>query len=74
MPGALKYGAQSEVAMRPCSVTIELGPVFIWAACVRRRHGKGAPGRNRAQEAWILAAPENPAQPAKSFCTPVSKG
>ena len=27
MPGALKDGAQSEVALRPCSVTIELGLV-----------------------------------------------
>ena len=41
---------------------------------MRRRHGKGAPGRNRAQKAWFLAAPENPAQPNKSFYKAVSKG
>ncbi len=74
MPGALKDGAQSEVALRPCSVPIELGLVSVWTACVRRRHGKGAPGRNRAQKAWFLAAPENPAQPTKSPCMAVSKG
>ena len=74
MSGALKYGAQSEVALRPCFVTIELGLVSVWTACVRRRQGKAAPGRNRAQKAWFLAPPENPAQPAKSSCTAVLKG
>ena len=71
---ALKYGAQSEVAMRPCPVTIELGLVSVWTARVRRRQGKEAPGRNRAQWAWFLAAPEYPAQPARTFCRAVSKG
>jgi hypothetical protein len=45
---ALKDGAQSEVALRPCSVTIELGLVTVWTACVRRRRGKGAPAGNPA--------------------------
>jgi hypothetical protein len=71
---ALKDGAQSEVALRPCSVTIELGLVSVSTPCVRRGQGKGAPGRKRAQKAWFLAAPENPAQPTESSCTAVSKG
>jgi hypothetical protein len=74
LPGALKDGAQSEGALRPCSATIELGLVSVWTACVRRRQGKGTPGRNRAQKAWFLAAPENPAQPTKRTCLAVSKG
>jgi hypothetical protein len=55
-----------EVSLRPRSVTIELGVVSVWTAYVRRRQGKGAPGRNGAQKAWFLAAPENPAQPNKN--------
>ena len=74
MPGALKHGAQSKVALRRCSVTIELGRVFVWTACVRRRQGNGGPGGNHAEEARFLAPPENPAQPTKSSCTAVSKG
>ncbi len=74
MPDALIDGAQSELALKPCCVTIELGLVSVWTACVRRRQGKGAPGGNRAQKAWFLAPPENPAQPTKSSCTAVSKG
>ena len=47
---------------------MELGLVFIWAACVRRRQGKGVPGENIVEKAWFLAPPENPAQPT---CPPV---
>ncbi|MGD9075449.1 MAG: hypothetical protein PVJ69_09575, partial [Desulfobacteraceae bacterium] len=68
MPGALKRGGQTAVALRPCSVTIELAPVSVWTACVRRRQGKGCPGGNHAEKARFLAPAENPAQPAKSSC------
>jgi hypothetical protein len=71
LPGALEDGAQRGVAIRPCSVNIELGLVSVWTACVRRRQGKGVHRRNRAQKAWFLDPPENPAQPTKSPCTAV---
>ncbi len=69
--GALKDGAQSEDALRLSSVIIEPGLGCFSKACVRRRHGKGAPGKKRAQKAWFLAAPENPVQPGKSPCAAV---
>ncbi len=73
MLGALKDGAQSEVALRLSSVIIEPGLVSFSKACVRRRHGKRAPGKKRAKKAWFLAAPENPAQPNKRSCAAVLK-
>ncbi len=74
MLGAPKDGAQREAALRLCSVTIEPGLVSHSTACVRRRQSKGVPGKKRAQKAWFLAAPENPAQPTKTSCAAVSKG
>jgi hypothetical protein len=46
--GAHKYGARTELALRPCFASIELGLVSIWTACVRGPQGNGVPGTNRA--------------------------
>lgn len=40
LSGALKNGAQSEVALRPCSVTVELGLVSVWGVGVPRPQGR----------------------------------
>jgi len=69
LPSAFEDGAQSGVALRPRSLILELGLLSVWTACVRRRQGNGVVERNPAQKAWFLAAPENPAQPAKSSFT-----
>ena len=68
---ALKDGAQAEGVLKPRSVTVNLGLVYAWTACVRGREGRGVPGVNSVKKAWFLAPPENPAQPIKSFCTAV---
>jgi hypothetical protein len=67
MRAALKDGAQNQVDLGPCSVTIELGFISIRKTCVRRRQCKRVPGRKPVGEARFLIPPENPAQPSKTF-------